>query len=508
MPSKHHGNAKSTKRKSRAGSDGSDTTPVSKKAISDLESFIDMAEAATMNKSDALPESGSKTESVTLSASSSSQPQHVVNGNLQPPHIASTTSNDALPPQPLQDWLNKVTEKLDTIVKGQSDLKKGLGDQKVSIDGINKSLSDQSVSIEELKKSYAFLDSKLDEALTSNTLQKVEIKSLTEQVQTLQCENKNLTRQINDSENYSRKNNLIFLGIPETSNETFGDLMMKLDKLMIHMQVDTSSMKLDNIHRLPGRVNQRPVIIKFCSNMDKQMVWNNRSKASGYTHKVTIKEHYSKTTENNIKILLPIKRAAVLKGMRATLNGDKLKINGNVYSIDTIGNLPHDLQPEQIATKVIDNHLFFYSKQSKLSNFHRAKFMIDGVPYICTEQYIHKRKADLFHDPQTGGLIMEATTPERMLYLSRQVNGFNQQAWDLHSQTIGYEAVLAKFQQNPDLKTYLLSTKPLKLVEASPVDKKWGIGYNMADPNIMKEKKNWGLNEHGQNLERVRSELT
>jgi ribA/ribD-fused uncharacterized protein len=43
---------------------------------------------------------------------------------------------------------------------------------------------------------------------------------------------------------------------------------------------------------------------------------------------------------------------------------------------------------------------------------------------------------------------------------------------------------IAKFQQNPLLKEFILSTKDQILVEASPDDKIWGIGLSSNDPHI------------------------
>ena len=43
---------------------------------------------------------------------------------------------------------------------------------------------------------------------------------------------------------------------------------------------------------------------------------------------------------------------------------------------------------------------------------------------------------------------------------------------------------LAKFSQNAELKEFLLNTDNRVLVEASPVDKIWGIGLAVDDKNI------------------------
>lgn len=66
---------------------------------------------------------------------------------------------------------------------------------------------------------------------------------------------------------------------------------------------------------------------------------------------------------------------------------------------------------------------------------------------------------------------------------------------------------IAKFSQYPELKTYLLGTGDRILVEASPVDKIWGVGLAKDDDKIHNPN-NWqGLNLLGFALMQVRDEL-
>ncbi len=69
------------------------------------------------------------------------------------------------------------------------------------------------------------------------------------------------------------------------------------------------------------------------------------------------------------------------------------------------------------------------------------------------------------------------------------------------------QANFAKFSQHPELKNFLLATKDHILVEASPVDKIWGIG--MAQDHLhTQDPSQWqGLNLLGFALMRVRDQL-
>ena len=68
-------------------------------------------------------------------------------------------------------------------------------------------------------------------------------------------------------------------------------------------------------------------------------------------------------------------------------------------------------------------------------------------------------------------------------------------------------ANLAKFKENPHLRTFLINTGDRILVEASPVDKIWGIGLTMDDP-ASKDPSLWkGQNLLGFALMEVREQL-
>ena len=70
-----------------------------------------------------------------------------------------------------------------------------------------------------------------------------------------------------------------------------------------------------------------------------------------------------------------------------------------------------------------------------------------------------------------------------------------------------YEGCYAKFSQNPDMKEQLLATGNTILVEASPMDKIWGIGRKASDPLARKIAQGKGLNLLGRVLMQVRETL-
>ena len=114
-------------------------------------------------------------------------------------------------------------------------------------------------------------------------------------------------------------------------------------------------------------------------------------------------------------------------------------------------------------------------------------------------------KALLFNDSDVATQILAATTPIEVKALGRQVKDFDEQIWKENRYRIVKEGNILKFTQHSDLQEKLLATKGKMLVEASPRDRVWGIGYGAK--NALANKERWGLNLLGLVLVEVRDEM-
>ena len=99
-----------------------------------------------------------------------------------------------------------------------------------------------------------------------------------------------------------------------------------------------------------------------------------------------------------------------------------------------------------------------------------------GVIYPTAEHYMMAKKAELFHDNDTLGLILRAEDPREAKALGRQVKNFNTALWNKHCRIIVEQGNYLKFSQNKKLGKFLLSTGDDIIAEASPYDQIWGIG--------------------------------
>jgi ribA/ribD-fused uncharacterized protein len=136
-------------------------------------------------------------------------------------------------------------------------------------------------------------------------------------------------------------------------------------------------------------------------------------------------------------------------------------------------------------------YLFFWSHRPRrdgtvgpecLSQWWPAAFVVDGVRYASAEHYMMVGKARLFGDEATAQRMLATPNPGAVKALGRQVRAFDETTWDAHRFGLVTDGNVAKFGQHPDLRDYLLRTGDRVLVEASPVDRVWGIGLAATDP--------------------------
>ena len=117
-----------------------------------------------------------------------------------------------------------------------------------------------------------------------------------------------------------------------------------------------------------------------------------------------------------------------------------------------------------------------------LSQWYPASFMIDGNRFSTAEHYMMFRKAELFSDSETAEQILSATNPAAVKALGRKVRGYQEALWEQHRVSIVVAGNHAKFSQSLALREFLVGTQHRVLVEASPVDRIWGIGLSADDP--------------------------
>jgi ribA/ribD-fused uncharacterized protein len=142
-----------------------------------------------------------------------------------------------------------------------------------------------------------------------------------------------------------------------------------------------------------------------------------------------------------------------------------------------------------------------------LSQWWPVTFTVDGVRYGSAEHYMMRAKALLFGDTETAERIEAAPHPGAAKALGREVRGFDDERWAAERFGIVVDANMAKFGQHAELREFLTGTGDRVIVEASPLDRVWGIGL-AADDDRAQSPEHWaGLNLLGFALMETRHRL-
>ena len=175
--------------------------------------------------------------------------------------------------------------------------------------------------------------------------------------------------------------------------------------------------------------------------------------------------------------------------------------------------MAQNLSTEKDSAYADPNGCVFFWKELQengyLSNWHQDHpFVLDGVSFDCAERAMMRDKAERFKDSNIAAQILglPKNSQRELKRLGQKVKNFDQIVWDATKYEIVKRAVLQKFIQNVDIAHKLLSTGDKMLVEASPYDKIWGIGYT-AQQALKVPIDKWAENLLGKILMEVRTEL-
>lgn len=155
----------------------------------------------------------------------------------------------------------------------------------------------------------------------------------------------------------------------------------------------------------------------------------------------------------------------------------------------------------------MSTYTFFWKSESPFSNWYPSAYIYRNITFACTEQGIMYEKALLF-DPTGSELqeILVTSDPYKLKKLGRRVKNFDTVIWAEKREQLVYPHLHAKFTQNHKLCLALLATKDTILVEASPYDSIWGIGY-LEEKALTVPISKWGLNILGKLLTQLKSEI-
>ena len=365
--------------------------------------------------------------------------------------------------------------------------------------------------IKDLKESLGFTQARLDDTNTDlKTLQKdqsvISLKqnNILKQLNTSKLENQALNEKLLRLDIYIRRENLKFQGISEDKKESVQECWKKVKAMFVDdLEItDGAQIEFQRCHRLGVKKNgPRDVIVRFLRFSDREKVWAQRFKLNGKN--LVIKEDFPPEVEQARSRLYPICKAARANNVKASLVANYLLIDGRKYTMESLHLLPNYLQPKNLAKKEDDTTVLFYGKDCPFSNFYKCRFIVDGQQYSSVEQFYQYQRSDKLGDAMTAASIMDTEDPIEQRRLGRRTR-IDEEIWNVTlAKSLMETALMAKFEQNQDLKDDLLATGSKLLAECNKYDKLWGTGVGLYDTKVF-EKNEWkGENVLGCLLVRV-----
>lgn len=220
---------------------------------------------------------------------------------------------------------------------------------KSTLNELEKSVNLAWASIEDLQQeSKALKDSKSTHQKMMDE-QSAEIESLKADLEKLQAENEKLKPALKEAqenlvalENYTRRENLRFMNIPESQGENCQNIIYVLEN---DLKMNIQHIRFHAVHRVgkpqsngatPAR--PRPIIARFAVREDRDAVFNvkNWIKSSARHSEAYITQDFAREIQKERKTLIQSMFAAKQAGRVAKVVNRSLFIDNNVFNISNI----------------------------------------------------------------------------------------------------------------------------------------------------------------------------
>lgn len=151
--------------------------------------------------------------------------------------------------------------------------------------------------------------------------------------------------------------------------------------------------------RWSDRGSARPLAVKFKNIQDRWAVWNRKgSIKNNRDQPVWIQEDLPKKLREDNRVFNRIAKTAKLRPdiyQDIRVKDFNLILNGTIYTHEMITSLPEDLHPKVVYTPRSTRSCVFFTRHSPLSNHHPATFQLEGQTFVCVEQFLALRRAQL-----------------------------------------------------------------------------------------------------------------
>lgn len=184
------------------------------------------------------------------------------------------------------------------------------------------------------------------------------VEQLEEEVNKLRADNELLhqlvtkqEKKINIFETQLHAKNIVLFGLEENSSSSYEEKEESLATFISsELEIEFGKHNIEKLRRIGQQVDgkTRPLLISLKSEKTKYEILKNSRKLKGSG--IRIEEDFTKETQEIRKKLIPHLVHARNSGCRASLRGDKLKVNNKLYTLEEL------VTAEQITEQVTDDN--------------------------------------------------------------------------------------------------------------------------------------------------------
>ena len=466
------------------------------------------------------PKTTSQKRRIALSSESSLHTERSV--NIAPLSLATMMSNTTINPM-----MNSGSTMLEEIKNMEERLKLSMRENR------EKEISDMEVKMKiiienTVKESFKTMSESINTTIATNpviqtnigniTVLKEENSRLNREIQHLAAEQTKLKTQLTKLETRNLENMLIIRGIKEEPRENEDMCCEKIYRELANTisgsdpeerYTTAKTLTIRKCRRL-GKFKRdriRPISVEFVHKEDRTYILENRN----YLNEgIFADKEYPAEVERIRRSLLPILRAAKKMDKykdQSRMNYDKVVIQRKDYSLNNLHELPDDLNTFKVSSKSNEDTVGFFGEINPLSNFHPAKFIVDGQEYISSEQYIQSAKAHYFKDFDSYQKIMGCKTSFDCKQLAWSIKNVDAKQWDAVARGVCERGIREKFAQNAHLMQVLLEKTSNKTIVECANDRLWGNGKALADESCLNRDVWISQGILGQILENIRAEF-
>lgn len=279
----------------------------------------------------------------------------------------------------------------------------------------------------------------------------------------------------------SRKLNLIFDGITESSNE---DVCAIVSSLLVRFVPNFDCDSIESAFRL-GRANNsdrspRRVLVSFTTTTARDIVLNyasNIARAGPPGGKIYINEDIPEDLKRRRADVHKYVTYMSEKGHKIIQKGDTVILNDTLYKYEDLSAMPKGMGLIDSRTITKNGVVSFQSPHSPLSNLFLAPIKYNGITFQSAEHAFQHSKAVYCKDPVRAKAILNDPCPFEAMATGKRVEVNN----DWHAKQLEIMSCILKLKldQVPAFAAYLKSTEKLHLVENTR-SLYWGAGtsYN------------------------------